>query len=64
MLKSFAIRRNEKISTRIYLVKSNSPILLEDVLACLVYFWFILPRCCLFQLVAIGYGLFYILYKK
>ena len=64
MLKSFTIRRNNKIFTWIYLVKSDSPILLEVALACLVYFWFILPRSCLFQLVAIGYGLNNFLYKK
>ena len=34
------------------------------VLACLGYFWFILPLSCLLQLVAIGYWLFHILYKK
>ena len=33
-------------------------------LACLGYFRFILPRCCLCQLVALGYGLFQILLKK
>ena len=46
------------------MVKSNPGILLGVVLACLVYFSFILPRSCSFQLVAISYGLFHILYKK
>ena len=34
------------------------------VLACLGYFWLILLRSCLFQLVAVGSGLFHILQKK
>ena len=34
------------------------------ILACLGYFWFILPRSCLFQLVAVGYRLFHISLKK
>ena len=33
-------------------------------LACIGYFWFILPRSCLFQRVAVCYALFHILYKK
>ena len=38
------------------MVKSNFPVLPRVVLACLGYFWFILPRSCLFHLVAVGYG--------
>ena len=56
MLKSFTVRRNKKILDAIlqYWV----------ILACLGYFWFILPRSCLFQLVAVGYRLFHISLKK
>ena len=58
MLKSFTIRR---ISSPGYLVKSNSSTLPGVVLACLGYFWFILPRSCLIQLVVVGHGFFHIL---
>ena len=44
-----------------YLVESNSPIQSGDVLACLGYFPFILPRSCLLRLVAVCSGLFHIL---
>ena len=64
MLKPFKIRRNKKIFTRIYLVKSISPILRGVLLVCLVYLWFFLPGSCLFQLAVIGYGLSHILYKN
>ena len=47
-----------------YLVNSNSPILPGVVLACLGYFWFIQPCSCLFQLVAVGYGLIHIFEKS
>ena len=60
MLKSVTTRRNKKILRNIFLIKSNYPILTRVVLACLGYFWFILPRSWLFQLATISYGLFHI----
>ena len=63
MLKPFT-KKSNKNYVHEYLVKSNSLIWSGVVLACLGYLWFILPRYFLFQLVAVGSGLFHILHKK
>ena len=47
-----------------YLVKSTFPLFPGIALASLAYFWFVLPRSYLFQLVVIVYELFYISYMK